>query len=64
MRNGTQEKFEVGDTVYLKSGSPLLVVVKVEHNDVHVRWYGGEGMAEGMKQAQFPPACLTRKKPK
>jgi len=55
-------KFEPGDVVYLKSGSPELTVERYDEEDEHtvVRW-----MADGEVRATgFPAACLTKEKPK
>jgi uncharacterized protein YodC (DUF2158 family) len=32
-------KFEIGDTVYLKSGGPLMTVYKVTDNYVSCEWF-------------------------
>jgi uncharacterized protein YodC (DUF2158 family) len=52
--------FKVGDTVRLKSGSPLMTVVKVQPDDtsetnVACAWFSGD---EESHQGEFPGAAL------
>ena len=37
-----EPKFQIGDTVRLKSGSPLMTVVSCDNVEVQVHWYVGD----------------------
>lgn len=50
----------VGDVVNLKSGSPLMTVMKLgEDGEVDVVWFA----PHGTNRAKFPIACLVRGEP-
>ncbi|MCS4508875.1 YodC family protein [Xylophilus ampelinus] len=62
---GTEEKYEVGDLVSLKSGGPVMTVTKVpEPHDLWYRchWFAGKKLDHGsfkyeeLVPAQLPPA--------
>jgi len=61
VKNGaTQMSFKVGDTVRLKSGSPVMTVVKVQPDDtsesnVACAWFSGD---EEAHNGEFPGAAL------
>jgi uncharacterized protein YodC (DUF2158 family) len=61
VKNGaTQMSFKVGDTVRLKSGSPVMTVIKVQPDDtsesnVACAWFSGD---EEAHNGEFPGAAL------
>lgn len=63
-------QMNVGDTVYLKSGSPAMTVQHVERSDDYIEaenprvealWFTTEG---AMIKNTFPAACLINKDPR
>ncbi|GLR13707.1 hypothetical protein GCM10007907_24970 [Chitinimonas prasina] len=56
--------FNVGDTVILASGGPVMTVEEVGDGYVHCTWFSkGAGDFEGPRSAQFDPAMLRASKP-
>lgn len=59
----SNSKFKKGDVVYLKSGSPPLVVTDIEDFDdgcdVNVSW----AVSDGLETENFHEACLSKEKP-
>lgn len=51
----TKENFEVGETLYLKSGGPLMTVEAIADNAVFCCWIADDGT---IFRSGFPPACL------
>ena len=50
-------KFEVGDVVRLKSGSPPLTIEKITVDGIYVAWLNHWN---NIKRDAFPAACLVK----
>lgn len=57
-----KEEFAVGDTVYLKSGSPRMTVAHVHDEHADVTWITNGGCAVMLQAFKF--ACLTKTEPR
>jgi len=51
---------ELGEIVYLKSGSPKLTVVSVDGGDVGISWVTSTGC---IQTSEFPAECLCSDPP-
>jgi uncharacterized protein YodC (DUF2158 family) len=56
----TEKPFEVGEIVYLKSGSPAFTITILVFDGVRVSWMEGRQN----RSARFPAAALIRKRPR
>ena len=50
---------DIGDIVFLKSGSPKLTVTNVSERSADVSWIS----SHGVERHTFPQACLTSENP-
>lgn len=56
--HGFLPEFNIGATVRLKSGGPLMTVTAIEDRHVEVQWFEGTSGALVMKQKVMPVASL------
>lgn len=52
--------FQVGDTVQVKSGGPVMTVAKIEDGKAHCHWFGSQGKQEF---GVFPVVVLEKFEP-
>jgi uncharacterized protein YodC (DUF2158 family) len=57
-----EEKIEVGDIVYLKSGSPAMTVYLIDDNYINCVWFD-KGQDRVPKYTGFVPKSLTKENP-
>jgi uncharacterized protein YodC (DUF2158 family) len=56
----TEKPLQIGEIVYLNSGSPAMTVTIMVFDGVRVSWMDGRQN----RSARFPSVALTRKKPR
>lgn len=54
-----QASFAKGDTVYLRSGGPAMIITKIKGDEISTKWVGDEGETTG----KFERATLTKTLP-
>ncbi len=52
----SNQEFKTGDTVQLKSGGPIMTVVRYEDKEVYCQWFVGE--YDKVNWANFVPGTL------